>query len=57
MGDVGDCEGSDPMARARVKVTYSSMCTGRIELELQLGTDSDVRAKMRLSFSVTVRHV
>ena len=57
MGDVDvDRDGSDPRARAMVRVRCSVSCTGLIRLCLHLGFGSDVRATARFNYSVRVRH-
>lgn len=43
------------MEGARVKVRCSIRCTGRIALQLDLGSISDVKAGARLHFRVEMR--
>ena len=51
MGDIdGDGKGSGPRARARFRFRCSFRCTWRIGLQFELGSGSDVRVSVRLSF-------
>lgn len=48
---------SDPGDKARVRVIFLEMCSGKIELHLEIGSGSDLRATVRLCFKVSLMHV
>lgn len=57
MGDVvGDDEVLGPGTKARVRLRVLVRCKDRITLWVQLDIISHVRERLRLTFSITVRH-